>query len=53
MGKVIPFPYARIRRLKRRRVDVFSGYFEITGGPRLWDRLVLVSMALGTLLVVV
>ena len=53
MGKVIPFPMARVRRRPRRRVDVFSRHFELLQRVVLWDRLAIAAIAFVTLCAVV
>jgi len=53
MGKVIPFPMARVRRRQRRRVDVFSRHFELLQRLVIWDRLTLAAIAFVALCAVV
>jgi hypothetical protein len=49
MGKVIPFPMARARRPNRRQVDVFADYFELLRRLEVWDRILVIAIAVVTL----
>lgn len=53
MGKVIPFPTARVRRRQRRRVDVFSEHFALLQRLVIWDRLTMAAVAFVALCAVV
>ena len=42
MGKLIPFPAARVRRPP---VDVFAGHFELLSRHVVWDRMTIAALA--------